>query len=48
MFDLVGTTVLLALSVVAAIWLGGRIFRTAILRTGQPPKLLELLRWVRG
>lgn len=46
--DLVGTGILLVASVVVVIWLSGRIFRTAILRTGQPPRLLELLRWVRG
>ncbi len=48
MFDLVGTSIVLAVSVVIMIWLTGKIFRTAILRTGQPPKLLEMLRWVKS
>lgn len=48
MFDLVGTSILLAISVVAMIWLSGRVFRAAILRTGQPPKLVEMLRWARS
>ena len=46
--DLVGTTVLLAATALFSLWLSGKIFRIGILRTGQPPKLLELLRWVKG
>jgi ABC-type Na+ efflux pump permease subunit len=45
--DLIGTMILLLASDVLVIWLSGRIFRIGILRTGQPPKLLELIRWVR-
>jgi len=26
-------------------WMAGKIFRIGILRTGQPPKILEMLRW---
>ena len=48
MFDVVGTLVLLVLATLVSLWLTGKIFRIGILRTGQPPKLLELLRWVRG
>lgn len=48
MVDLVGTTLLLLLAVVLAMWLCGRIFRIGILRTGQPPKLKELISWVRS
>jgi hypothetical protein len=29
------------------LWASGKIFRMGILRTGQPPKLLELLRAIR-
>ncbi len=47
-FDLVGTSVVLAVSVVVMIWLTGKIFRIAILRTGQPPKLFEMVRWLRA
>lgn len=47
LFDLVGTGILLLASVALAIWLSGRVFQTAILRTGQPPRLLELIRWLR-
>lgn len=48
LFDVVGTLLLLIVSVAVAIWAAGRIFRTGILRTGQPPRLLELAKWIRG
>ena len=48
MFDRVGTLILLVLTTITMLWLSGRIFRIGILRTGQPPKFMELVRWVRG
>jgi ABC-type Na+ efflux pump permease subunit len=48
LFDRVGTLVLLVLSIVAVLWLSARIFRIGILRTGQPPRLIELVRWLRA
>lgn len=48
MSEVVGTMVLLVASLVLVIWLAGRIFRNGILRTGQPPKLLEMLKLLRG
>jgi ABC-2 type transport system permease protein len=47
LFDLIGTMILLLLSCCAALWMAGKIFRIGILRTGQPPKIVEMLRWVR-
>lgn len=47
MIDVVGTTILLLLSIVFVVWLSGKVFRMGVLRTGQPPKLLELLRLMR-
>jgi len=47
LIDVVGTTVLLLLSIVFVIWLSGKVFRMGVLRTGQPPKLMELLRLLR-
>jgi ABC-type Na+ efflux pump permease subunit len=46
--DLIGTTVLLVVTNIGMLWLCGRIFRTGILRTGQPPKFRELFRWLRS
>jgi ABC-2 type transport system permease protein len=43
--DKVGTFVLLGVTTILALWMSGKIFRIGILRTGQPPKILELLRW---
>jgi ABC-2 type transport system permease protein len=42
--DVIGTSILLVVSIAFVVWISGRIFRVGILRTGQPPKLLELLR----
>ena len=46
--DLIGTLILLLVSTAVALWMAGRIFRIGILRTGQPPKLIEMLRWIKG
>lgn len=48
MFDRVGTMILLVATTITMLWLSGRIFRIGILRTGQPPKFMELVRWVRN
>jgi ABC-2 type transport system permease protein len=48
LFDLIGTTLLLLASTAAALWMAGKIFRIGILRTGQPPKIMEMLRWIKG
>jgi len=47
MIDVIGTTIMLGLSIVLILWLSGRVFRLGVLRTGQPPKLMELLRLLR-
>ena len=46
--DLIGTMVLMLVSVGGALWMGGKIFRRGILRTGQPPRFIEMLRWLKG
>jgi len=45
-FDLYGTMILLVVSAGGMLWASARIFRIGMLRTGQPPRLLELLRWI--
>lgn len=45
--QIAGTFVVLTISVAFSIWFSGRIFQNGILRTGQPPKFLELLKLVR-
>lgn len=48
MFERIGTLALLIVSTIGVLWLSGKIFRLGILRTGQPPKLTELVRWLRS
>ena len=48
LIDLIGTLVLLVACTVGALWMAGKIFRIGILRTGQPPKIIEMLRWLKG
>jgi len=38
---------LLIATTVCALWMAGKIFRIGVLRAGQPPRLVELLRWLR-
>jgi ABC-type Na+ efflux pump permease subunit len=45
LFDLIGTLVMMIATAVIALWMAGKVFRIGILRTGQPPKVLEMLRW---
>jgi len=45
LFDLIATFVLLLITTVIALFMTGKIFRIGILRTGQPPRLLEMFRW---
>lgn len=48
LFDVIGTGIVLVAFDVLILWACGRIFRLAILRTGQPPRILELFRWLRS
>lgn len=48
MFDQVGTIVLMIVSTAAMLWLSAKIFRTGILRSGQPPRLVEIFRWLKS
>jgi len=48
MRDVIGTMFLLVLSDIALLWACARVFRTAVLRTGQPATLAQLARWALG
>ncbi len=45
--DVLGTMALMLICTGFVLWGAGRVFRQGILRTGQPPRLLELLKWIR-
>ena len=44
MLDLIGTTIVLLLSIILVLWLSGKVFRQGVLRTGQPPRIVEIIR----
>ena len=46
--ELVGATLLMIATALLLLWSAGRIFRMAMLRTGNRPKLAEIVQWVRG
>jgi len=46
-WEIAGTIALLIVSVAGMLWLAGRVFRNGVLRTGAPPKIVELLRMLR-
>ena len=48
MFDKIGTLILLIVFTALTLFMVGRIFRTGILRTGQPPKIRELFSWMKS
>lgn len=45
--DYIATTALLVLAVALALFASGRVFRVGLLNTGAPPKIKELLSWIR-
>lgn len=46
--DVIGTFIMLLGYTGLVLWGAGRIFRAGILRTGQPPRFLELIKWLRN
>lgn len=48
MFDVVGTMVMLIMCTGLVLWGAVKIFRIGILRSGQPPRIIEMIRWLRA
>ncbi len=42
------TTALLVVSIAVTLWAAAKVFRIGILLTGKPPKIKEILRWIRA
>lgn len=47
-YEILGTMLVLVASTTLVLWGAVKIFHTGILRTGQPPRLIEILRWLRA
>lgn len=47
MLEYVATTLLLVATIIGALWASAKIFRIGILMTGKPPKMREIVQWVR-
>lgn len=47
MMDYVLTTLLLMASLALVVWAAAKVFRVGVLMYGKPPKLREILRWIR-
>ncbi|PIE03160.1 MAG: hypothetical protein CSA81_03245 [Acidobacteria bacterium] len=46
-WEYIATTLLLIVSIAAAFWIAAKIFRVGILMTGKPPKLKDILQWIK-
>jgi ABC-2 type transport system permease protein len=46
--EYVSTTLLLLASVAVVMWAAAKVFRIGVLMTGKPPKVREILRWIRA
>ncbi|MCC6360156.1 MAG: ABC transporter permease [Phycisphaerales bacterium] len=47
LWQFITTLALMWVSVIAAIWAAGKIFRVGVLMYGKPPSIRELVRWIR-
>ena len=47
LIQIIGSIIVLGLSVPVVMWFSGKIFRTGILMYGKPPSLKELFKWIR-
>ena len=47
-FEYVTTTLLLVVSIIFMLWAAAKVFRIGILMTGKPPKVREILKWIKA
>ncbi len=47
-WEYVVTTIILFVSVIISMWSAAKIFRVGILLTGKPPRLFEILKWLKA
>lgn len=47
MLEYITTTLLLIVAIVFALWASAKVFRIGILMTGKPPKVREIVQWIR-
>lgn len=47
MVEIIGTVLMMVVSIYIAMWAAGRIFKVAILATGKRPRLREIVGWIR-
>jgi ABC-2 type transport system permease protein len=47
-WEYVATSILLVVSIAVAFWAAAKVFRIGILMTGKPPKIREILGWLRA
>ena len=48
LWEYVATTILLVASILAAFWGAAKIFRIGILMTGKPPKIRDMIQWMKA
>jgi ABC-2 type transport system permease protein len=42
------TTILMLVSILGALWMAAKVFRIGVLLTGKPPKIREILKWIKA
>lgn len=47
-WEYVASTIVIVVSLIIAFWAAGKIFRIGILMTGKPPRIREILHWLRA
>jgi ABC-2 type transport system permease protein len=48
LWEYLATTVLLIISVAGVLWTSAKVFRIGILMTGKPPRLVDIVRWLKA